>query len=145
MYSLYARMTLSRKRLYLVAALMWTFVGCGLLIRGAVFLASTSCYFLFIMVLLLGIIKFFLGFRNVARKNVIRLGRLERDVFICAVFPLRIWILIVVMIILGTVLRFSPLPGEIYNMVIAGVGLAMLIASAIFWKAWAREAARVNS
>ncbi len=136
---------MSIKGQYLVAALMWTLVGCGLFIRGAVFLVLSSCYFLLIMVLLLGIAKFFIGFRNTAQKNVIRLAGLERDAFICAVFPLRIWILIAVMIILGIMFRLSPLPREIYNLIIAGVGLSMLIASGIFWKAWAREAVRVNN
>lgn len=126
----------------MTSALMWSFIGFMLMIRGAVYLISGGQYSLLFFILFLGLIKFFAVFRNVARNNVSRIAGLEGKVFIWSLFPLRTWMLIAAMIILGVFLRLFCQLQAVYSVVISGVGLAMLIGSGIFWKAWREELVR---
>ncbi|MFP3983783.1 MAG: hypothetical protein ACLFV2_08865 [Desulfurivibrionaceae bacterium] len=126
----------------MASALIWTLIGFMLMIKGSVYLISGSQYSLLFFILFLGLIKFFAVFRNVAHNNVSRITGLEGKVFICSLFPLRTWILIAAMIVLGVFLRLFCQLQAVYSVVISGVGLAMLIGSAVFWKAWREELVR---
>ncbi len=140
----YSSLTLSRRSRLLAASALWTLVGFVLLCRGLVFLIADSRYLMVVLVLLLGTVKFFLVFRNTAQKNVMRVRNRKEWALIHEVFPLRTWILMSVMIILGFLLRGSPLPREFYSLIISGVGLGMVFASTVFWKAWMEEAGRAD-
>lgn len=128
----------SRKTMLLIAALFWTVVGLGLMIRGGNILLAGEHYLLLVAAIVLGTVKAFLVFGRTARKNVARIQEKEDGDCLGGVFSFKSWLLIVVMILLGRLLRLSGLPLGIYGVVVLAVGWGLFLASRVMWLEWKR-------
>ena len=120
----------------LVAALFWTVVGIGLIARGTITLLQGNHYILLIAAMCLGTFKYVAVFSKTARKNVVRIAEKKDGDCLGGVFSFRNWLLIVVMILLGRLLRLSGLPLGIYGLIVLAVGWGLFLASHIMWLEW---------
>lgn len=126
----------SRSTMLLLAALFWTVVGLGLIIRGINTLMQGDHYFLLAAAFCLGTFKYFMVFSRTARKNVVRIQEKEDGDCLGGVFSFKSWLLIVVMILMGRLLRLSGLSLGIYGVIVLAVGWGLFLASRIMWLSW---------
>lgn len=117
-----------------LAASMW-FVGSMILgIRGAIWLGETRMWLIWLALsVLIGVVKARLLLDRVARKAAARI--VERGRAKCAggFLAWQSWALIGAMIAGGHVLRLTATPRPVLGVLYAAVGVALLVASRIYW------------
>lgn len=122
--------------LFLLAPLLWSGAGLKLLLRGSGAVDWLLHPFLFCCALLVGLVKGRLLLDRLARKNVKRLNAYSQPVFLGRVFPVKTWVVIAAMILLGRLLRYSSLTPEIKGTVSLAVAVALLWTGRLYWQAW---------
>lgn len=119
----------------LVAALIWSMVGLGLMTRGFLFVRPSGRYWFALLGAGLGTIKSIWVLDRVARKNIRRTSRMEDGACIGSVYSFKTWGLILCMILLGRLLRLSGLPGEYIGIVYCAIGWGLFLSSRLLWQA----------
>ena len=71
-----------------------------------------------------------------ARKNVARIQEKEEGSCLGGIFSFKSWLLILVMIALGRLLRLSGVPLGLYGVVVVAVGWGLLLSSRVVWIEW---------
>lgn len=122
----------SREVLILLAGMVWLSVGIMLLSRAYGWWQqySGSLFVFFVLIsLILGSVKGYYIMTRVVRKNILRIHQLSTRNFVLAFITLRTYLLILVMMILGIVVRHAPVPKIYLAIVYLAVGIAMLVSS----------------
>ncbi len=119
----------------LVAALMWSFIGLYLMVRGYLLDPALSGIFLG-LALGLGTVKAFLVIGRAARKNIARIVARPDGMCIGGVYSWRMWGMVVCMMIGGRLLRNSAVPSLIVGVIYVAVGWALLLSSRLIWQEW---------
>jgi len=125
----------------LLAELMWTVVGSGLSIVGLFWVLRRYGNAGLVYVapfLILGFIKAVFILDPVARRAAARIQ--ERGGQHCAggFFSVWSWGAILLMMVMGQVLRMSPIPRADVGFVYVAVGFALLVSSRVLWRVWWR-------
>lgn len=119
----------------LVAALMWSFIGIYLMVRG-IFLTSGLTVVLFLLAAGLGAVKARLILDRAVRKSIARILSRRNSVCLGGVYSWKMWGLVVIMMIGGRLLRDSVLPAAAISVIYVAVGWGLLLSSRLFWKQW---------
>ena len=132
--------TVSKRILLFEAALVWTFAGGMLLIRGSSKLESSSgfSWFKIIACLFCGLMFFVLVFSKISRKHVNRIATLlgDRHLFF-EFFNFRSYMMMVGMITMGIVLRKTLiLPLSSLSLAYITMGIPLLFSSFRFYHSW---------
>jgi len=131
-----------RKTQLLMAELIWSLVGGGLLTLGLHWVlrrfGPTGLEYA-APALALGIVKSLLVLDKVARGTVARVEAREPRSFALGFFSVRAWLLIGGMMLLGQLLRLSPIPRFALGLVYVAIGIALLTSSRLLWRAWWRR------
>lgn len=132
-----------------LAFILWALVGCGLLIAGAIFLfGGRSMSALdqgrsgpgiaegigLFLALAIGFVKGNFVLTKIAGKNMARIDRLPESSPFYATFSLKSWILILVMILIGRLIRLLGAPHFIIGVVYIAVGFALVLGSRAYLK-----------
>jgi hypothetical protein len=128
-------------RLFLAAA-AWTAVGLGLMIAGTRWsLWSESALHPVFLVLAaaVGLTKALVILKHTAHRVISRIQTAGDDRCIGGFFSWRTWVLVLIMITAGTLLRRSDISRGIVGLVYVAVGIALLAASTLSWRAWYRN------
>ncbi len=120
--------------LLFLAALCWMVVGISLVIKGGQMLAWHPAWLATAFVV--GTVKSFFILDEIARRNVQRLQSFSGPMFVGRMFAVRTWIIIVVMIILGRLLRLPGVAPELSGFFSLAVGWGLFVASRLSWQAW---------
>ncbi len=133
----------------LLAEMMWTIVGTMLLSLGLVWIVRRyhgPGWAYAAPFLVLGLLKARFILDRVARRTVVRIRTRGDSYCVGGFFSPTSWLLIVGMMVLGQVLRASPLPRADIGFLYVLVGTALLISSRVFWREWfLLRAARARS
>ncbi|MFY9268349.1 MAG: hypothetical protein WAO55_01225 [Candidatus Manganitrophaceae bacterium] len=142
-------MEVSRETHLKLAFFLWAVVGTGLLLAGGFFLfGQRSMSELdnrfgsggpgiaegigFVIALAIGFAKGSFVLPKVARKNIARIEQLpERSPFYMT-FSLKSWLLILLMILIGRMIRFLGAPRLVIGVIYVAVGLALALGSRIY-------------
>lgn len=133
----------SRKTLITTAAVVWAVVGLFLIVRGLLYYqeahAANGVLTLIVAVvgILLGLAKGIFVFAKLARKNVERINLLSPHKEKICVFAFQAWesyLIVLIMITLGILLRMSPLPRLYLIGVYLLIGIGLLIGSRAYLK-----------
>jgi len=127
----------SSKNMLLVAALFWSGVGLMLMGRGWC-LAARSSYLPPLLAVLVGTMKSFLILDRAARRNIDRVYLLPERSCIGAVYSWRMWGLVLLMIVLGRLLRMSPVAPVLVGSLLLAVGWGLFLSSRLIWLEWRR-------
>jgi hypothetical protein len=122
----------------LLAALAWTVVGCGLGTFGVIWLVDdATCWspILGLLAVVLGLMKGRFILRQAADRVTRRIAERGEDRCVGGFFSWTTWLLVLVMMALGQVLRRSPLPLWALGLTYLAVGVALLAASRHLWSA----------
>jgi hypothetical protein len=120
----------------LLAAMLWSGIGLMLLTRGVLALSGSGQEIWLGAAVLLGTIKSRLVLDRVVLKNMARLRGLDGDRCIGGVYSVKTWLLVAAMIVMGRLLRASPLPVWLIGLIYATVGWALFWSSRRGWGAW---------
>ncbi len=120
--------------LLFLAASCWLVVGISLILKGGQILAWSPGWLA--ATLVAGTMKAYFILDRIARRNVQRLRSYGKPIFVGRVFAGRTWVIIMVMIILGRVLRLPGLAPELSGFFSLAVGWALFVASRLSWQAW---------
>ncbi|HBI15324.1 MAG TPA: hypothetical protein DDY20_07400 [Desulfobulbaceae bacterium] len=126
------------RRVHLFAApLLWTLVGVFLLVRGWSWIGPGKGW-LVLLTLGLGIAKSLLILDKAARRVLSRIVKLRDGSCLGAVYSWKTWLLVVLMMGSGMLLRRYCTPGVVIGMLYATVGWALLLSSRLGWLEWFR-------
>ena len=126
----------------LVAALMWSFIGLYLMVRGYLLHQALSGLF-WALALGLGTLKAFWIIERAARKNIARIVARPDGMCLGGVYSWGMWGMVVCMMLGGRLLRNSSVPPQVLSVIYVAVGWALLLSSRLIWQEWnARKALR---
>ncbi len=131
-------------RLFLAAA-AWTAVGLGLMIAGTrwtLWSDSSLHPVLLVAAAAVGLTKAFIILKHTANRVIGRIQASGDDRCIGGFFSWRTWILVAIMIAAGTLLRRSHVSRGVVGLVDVAIGIALLAASTLPWRAWYRNLGR---
>ncbi len=120
--------------LLFLAALSWLVVGCSLVFKGGEILAWSPAWLAAAVVV--GTLKAYFILDKIARRNVQRLEGYSERLFVGYMFAGRTWVIILVMILLGRVLRLPGIAPELSGFFSLAVGWGLFVASRLSWQAW---------
>ena len=125
----------------LAAAIMWSLVGIFLFLRGLLHIINLTDPYkpLWISVALVaGLFKAKVVLEKTARKIVTRISKRPEPSCLFGFMPSKSWLLILGMILLGILLRKSPLNRSLVWSIYIAIGAALFASSRIFWMSWKR-------
>jgi len=120
----------------LLAASLWSIIGIFLMTRGMSWLTTTERLWLTIPAIIAGSLKSLFILDNSARKGVHRILELADGTCLGAVYSIKTWLLVLIMIGSGFVLRHSSLPKELLGGLYMTIGWALFFSSRHAWQAW---------
>jgi hypothetical protein len=127
------------KRVHLFAApLLWTVVGASLLVRGWDFIGPGRERWFVLLAIVIGTAKSLLILDKTARRALTRIVSLRDGTCLGAVYSWKTWLLVVLMMGSGIVLRRYFTPGAMVGTIYAAVGWALLLSSRLGWLEWFR-------
>lgn len=127
------------RRVHLFAApLLWTVVGASLLIRGWEWIGPGTNRWFVLLAVVLGTVKSLLILDKTARRVLARIISLRDGTCLGAVYSWKTWLLVVLMMGSGIVLRRFFTPGVMIGTLYAAVGWALLLSSRFGWLEWLR-------
>ena len=119
----------------LIAALMWSFIGLYLMVRGSLLVEVFSGIF-FALALGIGTLKARLLIERSARKNIARIVARPDGMCLGGVYSWRMWGMVVCMMLGGRLLRNSFVPPQVVSVIYIAVGWALLLSSRFIWQEW---------
>lgn len=129
----------SRSAHLLVAALMWTCVGLLLMFRGTVWLYGIDKLWIILPAICVGSLKALYLLDRSANKNISRIVEGKDGKCLGAVYSWKTWLLVILMMAMGCLLRNSTLPKEFLGLFYVSIGWGLLFASRKSWGAWKLE------
>ncbi len=123
----------------LTAALMWSGVGIFLFARGLLNIVNVQDEYKLLWVgiaLAAGLLKAKMVLEKTATRIIHRIKERQDPSCLFGFMPLKSWLLIGGMIMLGIILRKSPLNRSLVWSVYIAIGAALFASSRIFWKNW---------
>ena len=122
----------------LLAGLMWSLVGVGLISVGTYWVLSSSSHIigLLAIALFIGLGKSLLILDRVAGRIVNRIALRGEGRCLVGFFSLRVWALVIFMMLMGRILHGAGISSSLLGLIYAAVGTSLLISSRSMWLAW---------
>jgi hypothetical protein len=118
--------------LLLLAGIVWECVGIVLLYLAYTWLAaasSTRVYLYWATGLLLALLIHHFGFLRIVDKNLSRILKMNDKACFFAFYPWKSYLIVVVMVSMGSLLRHSMVPKKYLAILYTGIGLALILSS----------------
>ncbi|MDD3619609.1 MAG: hypothetical protein RBR09_08245 [Desulfobulbaceae bacterium] len=120
------------------APLLWTMVGSVLMTRGWEWIGAGGNIWYIAAALAAGTLKSLWILDKTARRAIDRIVKLRDGTCLGAIYSWKTWVLAVIMIASGILLRTVSDPGPVLGAVYLAVGWALLFSSRLGWLAWSR-------
>lgn len=127
-----------RRTHLLMSALLWPLVGSMLLFRGVLFISAPKYYWLIVLGFLIGLVKSHFIFDRTAKKGIDRILRFGDNTCIGAVYSIKTWGMVLVMMLLGVLLRHSTIPPQFLGPLYIAIGSGLIMSSRHAWMSWYR-------
>ncbi len=131
--------------LLFLAGLVWIFVGITLLFLAFSWLsraANIDVQLFTITGVILALFVHHLGFLKIADKNLQRILLMHGKSCLFAFIPWKSYLIIAVMITIGAILRHSTIQKQYLAVLYIGIGLALVLSSARYFRVFIREIRR---
>ncbi len=127
-----------------VAASIWSSVGILLLLRGTFWLQGIGKLWIILPGIFFGTIKAIYMLDRSAQKNITRIINSGNEKCLGGVYSWKTWLLVLLMMSMGCLLRNSSLPKEYLGLFYVSIGWGLLFASRKSWFAWQCELKQVR-
>lgn len=121
-----------RKYLILISGLVWVAIGILLIALAINWLSElhfAGTWIYIIAGVIFALIIHHFGFLKIVDKNLGRIKSLDNKTCVFAFMSWRSYLLVIVMITMGILLRHSPLPRNLLSIIYVGIGLALVLSS----------------
>lgn len=121
-----------------LSAFLWTVIGSLLLTKGAVRLTQFEDYQFLVVVsaFTVGSLKALLVLDKVAGKTIKRILGFSDGICLGAVYSVKTWVVVAMMVSVGVILRNSSLPVMLLTFIYLTIGWSLLLSSRLGWKAY---------
>jgi Ca2+/Na+ antiporter len=122
----------------LLAGLMWSLVGVGLICVGTYWILSTTSHIMGLLAisLCIGLAKSLLILDRVASRIVKRIALRGEGRCMVSFYSLRVWAIVIIMMLMGRILRGAGISYSLLGLIYAAVGTSLLMSSRSIWLAW---------
>lgn len=122
----------------LLAGVIWSTVGMGLISVGTYWVVSTSDHIIGLLAisLCLGLGKSLLVLDRVASRIVKRIELRGEGRCLASFYSLRVWVIVIIMMLMGRILRGAGISYSLLGLIYAAVGTSLLMSSRTIWLAW---------
>lgn len=122
----------------LLAGVIWSTVGMGLISVGTYWVVGTSDHIIGLLAisLCLGLGKSLLVLDRVARRIIKRIELRGEGRCLASFYSLRVWVLVIIMMLMGRILRGAGISYSLLGLIYAAVGTSLLMSSRTIWLAW---------
>ena len=122
----------------LLAGVIWSTVGMGLISVGTYWVVSTSDHIIGLLAisLCLGLGKSLLVLDRVASQIIKRIELRGEGRCLASFYSLRVWVLVIIMMLMGRILRGAGISYSLLGLIYAAVGTSLLMSSRTIWLAW---------
>ncbi|WP_163339654.1 hypothetical protein [Desulfopila sp. IMCC35008] len=124
-----------RKTHLLLAASLWTGIGCLLTARGLHWLAKSDSFAVLVPAVLAGVLKSRYILDKTAAKSIDRILHLKDGTCLGAVYSTKTWGLVLLMMGMGIILRMSSCPLPVLGFLYVMIGCALIRSSRLGWHA----------
>lgn len=121
-----------------VAAALWSVVGLSLMLRGVGWLNGIERMWISLPALFIGTAKSFFMLDKSAKKSIDRIIATRDGRCLGGVYSIKTWLLVMVMMTAGYLMRTSSLPIEFLGLFYVSIGWGLLFSSRNAWIAWKR-------
>jgi hypothetical protein len=130
------RPAIPRRMLPVIAGAMWWFVGIMLTVTALKWLwfYNGEALRFFLSGLIAALVIHHFGFLKLADRNLERIARLPDRTCVFSFISWKSWLLIVVMIAMGMILRHSSIPREYLSVIYMGIGLALFLSGIRYFR-----------
>lgn len=118
------------------APFLWTAIGCLLIYRGWGWVGQGHRLFFVPAALLLGTVKSLLILDATARRSINRIIRFKDGTCLGAVYSWKTWLLVLLMMTVGVVMRKLTQPGPIIGSLYMAIGWGLCFSSRLGWLHW---------
>ena len=118
------------------APFLWTVIGCLLIYRGFGWLDPGRGRLLLAIAGVLGTLKSLVILDFVARRSIQRIILLKDGTCLGAVYSWKTWLLVVLMMISGIIMRKITVPGPFIGTLYCAVGWSLCYSSRLGWHQW---------
>jgi len=118
--------------LILLAGIVWECVGILLIVLALTWLSKVSDNYRYIFAgtgLLFALLIHHFGFLRIVDKNLKRILQMDGKKCMFSFFPRKSYLLIILMVAMGSILRHSIIPKEYLAILYIGIGLALILSS----------------
>ena len=132
----------TRNILLLAAGVTWKGVGVMLLFLAVSWLYKTpgiSMYLYIFAGIILALFIHHFGFLKIVDKNLARILRMDSKKCFFAFLPSKSYLIIIIMVIMGLMLRHSIIPKYYLAILYIGIGLALILSSVRYIRFFFRE------
>ena len=127
----------SRRTHLLLAACMWSVVGCLLMLVGMNWLLGQQrAGMLLLIAVAAALLKSRLILDRIARRNVARIRSRDDNRCIGGFLSVKSWLIIAGMMFAGRLLRGSSLSRSLVGCLYAAIGMALVLSSRHLWRSW---------
>jgi hypothetical protein len=126
----------SRKVHLFAAPFLWTAIGGLLMFRGWGWLDPGRGRMLLLVAGILGTLKSFVILDKTARRSLQRIILLKDGTCLGAVYSWKTWLLVLLMMATGIVIRTVTQPGPIIGTLYCSIGWALCFSSRLGWYQW---------
>jgi hypothetical protein len=127
-----------RRMHIMLAASLWTGIGIMLMVRGIIWLIGAERSWLVFPALVIGTVKSIMVLDKTARRSLDRILRLADGTCLGAVYSVKTWMVVSLMMIAGYGLRHSSLPVYLLGFLYMIIGWALFMSSRHAWICWYR-------
>lgn len=123
--------------LKLLAGLLWLGIGIMLSILGAKWILHSSnenAMYFGLAGLAASLVIHYFGFSKIVDKNLIRINKIEKKYCLFGFMSWKSYLIIIVMITMGIILRHSSVPREWLSVVYVGIGTALVLSSLRYFR-----------
>jgi len=124
------------------APFLWTAIGSLLLVRGWGWLDPGPGRLLLLVAGVLGTLKSVFILDKVARRSLERIVRFRDGTCLGAVYSWKTWLLVLLMMTAGFVVRTITQPGPMIGTLYCAVGWSLCLSSRLGWREWFRQMKR---
>ena len=128
--------------LLFLAGIVWECVGIMLVYLAYSWLSTASntrIYLYWTAGILLALLIHHFGFLRIVDKNLTRILQMNDRACFFAFYPWKSYLIIVVMVIMGSLLRHSMIPKRDLAILYIGIGLALILSSVRYIRIFLRE------
>lgn len=128
--------------LLFLAGIVWECVGIGLLVLAFSWLSTASQLGIYLYAgagILLALLVHHFGFLKIVDKNLERILQMSGKRCLFAFIPWKSYLIIVIMVLMGVLLRHSMIPKKDLSILYIGIGLALILSSIRYIRIFYRE------